>query len=388
MKTAAAASLLAFAAASCVAPPRAPATAGPAAQARAGTPDPALREVPLPGAAAGWRATLVLDRAPTGIWAVRPIAAFSQYGGAQLAACDDEGTLWLLVAYGGKWTPLPVLRDGSWLGGLDQADADPRAPGAEIYVGSRDGNVWQVRTYPHGQRDGRLIAWLPGHEVHTLLAGELDAAHDGPELLAFTSPGALWRLTPDAADGAFRTTKVADLPARVRDAVALPARAGEPPAIAVAARDGAVSLLRLTAAGPNWEEIHRVEQGRGRIALAPGGEVLYSTSEDGRVFRHARGADGAWTTSTIHRGAPGPRGVAVGRFVPDPEVESVAVFGYGAVCELLTRAPGGEWRAEALFTDRDSGHWLCAVEADGRNATAELALCGYGGRVVMLAREP
>ena len=75
-------------------------------------------------------------------------------------------------------------------------------------------------------------------------------------------------------------------------------------------------ILRLGASGPQWEDVHRVAQGRGRLALAPGAapgrEVLYSTSDDGVVFRHQRGSGGAWTTETIHRGAPGPRGIAAG----------------------------------------------------------------------------
>lgn len=379
-------------AAACVAPPPAPQTAaGPAAHARLGTPDPALREVELPGAAPGWRATLVKENAPTGLWTVKALQVFPQYAAPELVACDDAGTLWILVSYSGKWTPFPVLRDGSWLGGLDHADADPRAPGAELYVGSASGNIYQVRSYAHGPVDGRLIAWIPGHEIHTLIAGEVDGARPGPELLAFTSPGALWRISPDAPDGNFTVAKLFDLPSRVRDAVLLPHLAGAAAPIAVATRGGAIRILRLAADGPQWEEVHRVEQGRGRLALAPGAapgaELLYSTSDDGRIFRHARGAEG-WTTETIHRGAPGPRGVAAGRFVADPRVESVAIFGYGADCELLTRAPDGAWTAERLFTDRDSGHWLCAAELDGRNDTDEIALCGYGARVVLLARRP
>lgn len=386
-----------LAVAACAVPPRSatagPATAvGPAAHARAGVTDPAKREIVLPGAAPGWRATLVKENSPTGIWTVKPMQAFPQYATPELVGCDDRGTLWIMVSYSGKWTPVPVLHDGSWLGGLDHAEVDARAPGAEIYVGSQLGSVYQVRTYPNGQADGRMIARIPGHEIHTIVAGEVDSAHAGPEVMIFTRPGGLWRLTPDAPDGEFTLTKVCDLQSRVRDAVVLPTAPGTSPPIAIAARDGGVRVLRLDAQGPQWEDVHRVAQGRGRLALAQGSqlgrEVLYSTSDDGLVFRHQRGADGHWTTATIHRGAPGPRGIAAGRFVADPGVESVAVFGYGADCELLTRTAGGAWTAETLFTDRDSGHWLCAVEVDGRNDTEEIALCGYGARIVLLAREP
>jgi hypothetical protein len=37
---------------------------------------------------------------------------------------------------------------------------------------------------------------------------------------------------------------------------------------------------------------------------------------------------------------------------------------------------------------KDKGHWLCSAEVDGRNATRELFLCGYAGRLVMLFRPP
>lgn len=384
-------------AAGCVAPPRGAAAdlataVGPAAHARAGSTNPAQREVRLPGAAPGWRATLVKENTPTGIWTVKPMQAFPQYATPELVGCDDRGTLWIMVSYSGKWTPVPVLHDGSWLGGLDHADVDPRAPGAEIYVGSQLGSLYQVRTYENGQADGRMIGRIPGHEIHTIVAGEGDAAHAGAEVLVFTRPGGLWRLTPDAPDGGFTLTKISDLPSRVRDAVQLPRDADGVTPIATVARDGALRILRLAAAGLQIEEVHSVPQGRGRLALAPGAAagrvVLYSTSDDGLVFRHARDGRGGWSTETIHRGAPGPRGVAAGRFVADPAVECVAVFGYGADCELLTRRAGEPWRAETLFTDRDSGHWLCAVEVDGRNDTEELALCGYGARIVLLAREP
>jgi len=97
--------------------------------------------------------------------------------------------------------------------------------------------------------------------------------------------------------------------------------------------------------------------------------------------------DDSWSSELIYAGPQGPRGIAVGRFHEDPDLESVAVFGYSARVELLTRGPAG-WELETLFVDRDKGHWLTVAELDGRNGTDELVLSGYGARVVLLARPP
>jgi hypothetical protein len=43
---------------------------------------------------------------------------------------------------------------------------------------------------------------------------------------------------------------------------------------------------------------------------------------------------------------------------------------------------------ETIFEDREKGHWLEAVEIDGRNSTDELLASGYGARIVALARPP
>jgi len=63
------------------------------------------------------------------------------------------------------------------------------------------------------------------------------------------------------------------------------------------------------------------------------------------------------------------------------------VFGYSGTVQMLTRTDEG-WSVEPVFTDVDRGHWLAVAELDGRNGTDELLCCGYGGRVVMLARPP
>jgi hypothetical protein len=89
----------------------------------------------------------------------------------------------------------------------------------------------------------------------------------------------------------------------------------------------------------------------------------------------------------VHVGPQGPRGLAAGRFHADPELESLALFGYSREVVLLTRRDGG-WESEILFVDRDKGHWLSVAELDGRNETDEILLSGYGARVVLLARPP
>jgi hypothetical protein len=79
--------------------------------------------------------------------------------------------------------------------------------------------------------------------------------------------------------------------------------------------------------------------------------------------------------------------VAAGRFDADPNVETIAVFGYSRKVQLLSRRESG-WEVETLFVDRDKGHWLAAVEVDGRNATHELVASGYGARIALLSRPP
>ncbi|MCC6409845.1 MAG: hypothetical protein IT453_22015 [Planctomycetes bacterium] len=362
---------------------------------------PAQAEIPLDGSS-GWDASLVLDQPGVGIWTVGVLKVFEQYGAREIVALDDLGRFHALWSYSGKWTPVSTVHDGKWLGGIVEADLDPRIDGDEFYTGSANGNLYQVTTPHETFLDCRLIGVLPGHEIHTLVGGELDLAHDGPELIAFTRPGKLVRLSArlggapgGSADGitgardGFDVTVLSELPGRVRDALVLPGGAS-PPEIVTAGRHGRVEVLRLDRDGPRWTTIHEVPMGVGRVALAParagGATVLYSTCDDGRVFRHEREGD-AWRNELIYAGPQGLRGIAAGRFDADANVETIAVFGYSKEVELLTRRAGG-WQRETLFVDRDKGHWLCAGELDGRNATDELVASGYSGRVVLLARPP
>jgi hypothetical protein len=358
-----------------------------------GAPDPTRAEVPLP-AATGWQANLVLDNGDVGIWTVGTCKAFPQFGCPEVFGLDDEGHCILLSSYSGKWTPSWTVEDGAWLGALSQLDLDPRVEGPEIYTGGRSGNLYQIVPHLQGGFDTRIVARFPAEEIHTLVGEELLAGRDGAELLVFTALGRTYILEPDGAGG-FGSRLVADLRARVRQALVLPHRAGERPWIAAVCRSGEVLLLRMTDDGLERREILREAMGFGRCALRPGArpdgpQVLYVTRDDGVVLRleGVPGASAAWSRELIYAGPQGPRGIAAGRFDPDPTLETVAVFGYSARVQLLSRRPGEPWSAATLFVDRDKGHWLQAVELDGRNTTDELIASGYGGRIVLLAREP
>ena len=378
----------------CVQPPSAHSTDSPNTVAAL---DPAKSYVKLPGSADGWAASLLMDNDPVGVWRMEPLQFFPQYATPEVVGLDDQGTCWVMVSYSGKWTPQRVIHDREWLGAIDHADVDPSVPGKEMYVGGKKGVLYQVRSYPDGGLDARRIATCDGREIHTLLAGDLDPRHAGPELLVFTRPGGLYRVEQQA-DGTFVSKHLTDLPGRIRDArVLIDGRT-----IVTASRTGKVSLLQITEEGLQWREIFSQDVGFGRLAIgkAPKDDpnatvlhtglmmpVIYSSADNGRVFRHEPKLNGIWETTTIYSGPLGPRGLVSGQFDPDPERETVAVFGYSGRVELLT-LDGEGWSAKTLFSDRDRGHWLSVLEIDGRNNTDEIMLSGYGARMVLLAMDP
>ncbi len=353
--------------------------------------DPKSVEVPLE-ALAGWNASLVLDQGSVGIWTVMSMKVFPQYGCPELVGIDDLGRCHVLWSYSGKWTPVTTIADGTWLGGLALADVDARVPGKELYTGSKSGNLYEVVAYPDAHLDNRLIGSVGAREVHTIVAGELDPRTAGEELLVFTSPGGLFRARPrsDGIDG-FQVELLENLPGRVRDAVVLPTRPGKPAEVMTIGRDGKLQVLSIDERGPKWTTVYERAMGMGRIALRPpelgAALVAYSVCDDGLVFRHERDGDERWRTELIYVGPQGMRGVAAGRFDVDPKVETLAVFGYSARVELLSRR-GDAWRAETIFHEREKGHWICRAEVDGRNGTDELVATGYSGRIVLLARPP
>ena len=351
--------------------------------------NPALAQVELEGAADDWDAYLVFDNEGTGIWTVGAFQVFEQYASPEIVGLDDRGRCTVIASYSGKWFPTQRIGEGQWLGGLAHGDVDARVAGSELYTGGKQGNLYQLRAYPHGALDARLIAHFDGREIHTLLAGELDPRSPGGEVLVFTRPGGLYRVAPTGNDGEFETQLLEVLPGRVRDALVLPARPGTPAEIATVSRAGELALLTIDAEGTHWRTICEREMGMGRLALRPplDGEpvVIYSSLDDGRILRHERAAGGEWSTELIFIGAQGPRGIAAGQSDADPGVETVAVFGYGKQVQLLSRRDG-EWSARTIFEDQDKGHWLGVAELDGRNGTREIIGSGYGARIFMLSR--
>lgn len=353
--------------------------------------DPAKTEVSF-AAGAGWQGTLVLDNGGVGVWTLAVLKMFDAYGCPEIVGLDDKGRCQVLWSYSGKWTPVPTVHDGTWLGGIAQADVDPRVPGTELYVGAQSGNIYEVVTYPDRAIDHRRIARVPGREIHTLLAGEIDASSPGPEIIAFTNPGAVVRVKPRSPErDGFDVEVLAEIDGRVRDACALPQVAGRPREFATVMRTGNVSILTFTEKGPVFTPVIEIGMGMGRLAInadaPPERPVIYSTADDGRVYRSERGADGRWSNEMIYAGPQGMRGCTWGHFDADRSVETIAVHGYSHCVELLSKV-GGKWKRETLFVDRDKGHWLAAGELDGRNATDEIVCSGYSGRVVLLARPP
>ena len=351
--------------------------------------DPAKSLVVLPGAADGWRASLILDNDHTGVWRMESLQLFPQFATPEVIGLDDDGTCWVMVSYSGKWSPMRVLQDGAWLGAVAYGDLDPTAEGVELYTGGKKGRLYQVRAYADGGLDGRRIATFAGAEIHTLVTGDFDVQRPGRELLLFTRPGS-YHLLHCEADGTWHSQFLGTLDGRIRDAILLP----DGRQLATASRDGTIRLLHFQEDGtPIWETIHSASEGRGRLALSlrMGVEnpILYSTGDQGSVFRHTRDANRNWITEVIYFGPLGPRGLVAGQFDPNPEVETVAVFGYSGRVELLSRSKGAKvWSETTLFQDRDRGHWLSNLEIDLRNNTDEILLSGYGARMVLLSRFP
>ncbi len=352
--------------------------------------EPWKGEVPL-ASLGGFDAYLV-HRGDSGIWTVKCLPIHERYGCPQIVALDDKGRCTILNSYSGKWTPQVVVQDGRWLGAIAHADVDPRRSGKELYVGGKRGNVYQVWPHAQGGFDVNVVAYVPGREIHTLVAGDLDTSRAGQELIAFTRPGGMYCIVPNGDTGTSFTHRLLRvLPGRVRDAVILEETAGVSPTVATVSRAGEVALLQFKSGQPTRTVIYRTEMGLGRIALKPPkpGDplVLYVTADDGRILRLSQESDGRFISEMIYAGPQGPRGIAAGRFDTDPDKETVALFGYSQQVRLLTRESDG-WHGETIFKDVDKGHWLAAAELDGRNATDEIILSGYGARVVLLARPP
>ncbi len=351
--------------------------------------DPTLAEVGLPTLSADWAASLV-HQSDVGIWTVRSFPILARYGCPEIVGLDDKGRCTILNSYSGKWSPWQTVHDGQWLGAIAFEDLDANRDGPELYVAGKQGNLYQVWAHREGGFDSNLIARIPGHEIYTLVSGNLDLNSDGNELLAFTLPGGVYRIDPpQSGQRVFQVHLLEELPGCVRDAVVI-GDEGKSPRIITVSRSGQACILRLERGGLASSVIYDSAMGLGRIAVGPcNGDriVLYVTSDDGRIIRLEQTSENQFRDEVIYNGPQGPRGIVTGRFSEIPGQECVAIFGYSRRVELLTREQDG-WRAETLFEDIDKGHWLEAAELDGRNATQEILLSGYGGRVVMLSRPP
>jgi len=338
-----------------------------------------------PRAAAGWSATLVHE-SDSGIWNTGTLKCLPQYGYPEVYALDDKGRCTILVGYSGAFSANLPFQEREWLGDLEALQLERPAGEPELYTGGKRGNLYQVRAHADASFDTKLVARFPAEEIHILQGGDLDPATPGHELLVFTHPGHVYLL-----DRALAPRQLASVEGRIRQTVLLPTEDGTAPWIAGAARSGELYLLRLADGALEMRVVTSEPCGFGRLALAPasrpGQSVLYATRDDGLVLRFEQRGE-AWQRELVYAGPQGPRGLAAGRFDADPAVETVAVFGYSARVELLSRRAGEPWRVETLLEDRDKGHWLETAELDGRNATDELLCSGYGKRVLLLAREP
>lgn len=353
--------------------------------------DPSKAEITLP-ARGGWTASLVYE-GDAGIWTVGAFKCFPAFGCPEIYGLDDKGRFTICVSYGGKWTSFQTIEDREWLGAVAFVDLDPRIPGPEIYTGGKRGNLYQIVAHRETTFDTKVIGRFPAEELHTFVAGELAPDREGRELLAFTMTGDVYDVRPKPEPGAgFAASKIHVASGRVRDVVVIPAAEGTPPWFAGACRSGELLLMRMRGGVIEERTLLREPMGLGRVARrrkeGPEREVLYVTRDDGVVLRCQEGDDGAYSREIIYAGPQGPRGIAAGRFLAEPDAESIAVFGYSRKVELVSRVGKGPWTAEAIFLDRDKGHWLAACEVDGRNGTDELVGAGYGSRIFLLAREP
>lgn len=366
-------------AASCAQP-----TAESSAESPAESGDPRDIETLLPGAAAGWQAVLVHDNGDIGTWTVEAADVSDAWGGDEVVALDDVGICWLLVPYSGRWTAMPSVHDGKWLGALAVADLDSTVAGREIYVGGERGNLYQVVPHPQGGFDVRLLHWYAGEEVHTIVAGQFAPNSEEHELLVFTAPGAMDLMRFDA-NGAATTERIGELPGRIRDAVVLPAAGQVQTRIATVSRTGELELWRLSRDGWDRFPMPSPGTGLGRLAAWPGGYVLFAAADDGRVLRYDL-ADPHAQPVEIWNGGLGLRGIVVAELDGDSTRPELAVTGYDGKVLMLSQDIDGAWHETLLFEEPERNHWLDAGELDGRNATRELLFSGYGGRTVMLRR--
>ena len=364
--------------------------------------DPSKGEIRVPGTAPGWEAFHIYT---TDTWRLHCVGAdfiTGYYGSPQAVVLDEKGRCVLLQLDSGKWSAQVVVEDGRACSAWANGDLDPRVDGTELYVGGGGGNLYQVVHHRTTGYVTTLVAAMPGAALSKLVLADLVPARPGHEMLAFTNNGPVYEVRPDGKDRGFKFELIGDLGTRARDAVLLPASRTRPPRMAVVLQTGEVALVTRTEQGMERTALCREPMSIARIARKPparrsgagaaggedGAEVVYVARCDGLVLRFAERPDGAWTRDILFAGPQGPRGLCAGRFDADPRVETVAVFGYSKKVQLLSARPGEPWRMETLFTDVGGGHWLAAVELDGRNTTDEMIGGGFSYHVFTLGRAP
>ncbi len=365
--------------------------------------DPSKGEIRLSGSAPGWDAFHLFT---TDCWRLHALGGgmlTNYYGSPQVVVLDEKGRCIILQSDSGKWSSTVVVEDGRSCSAWAHGDVDPRVEGTEVYVGGGSGNVYQV---VHQGRKGWstvMVGTIPDASLSKFIVGDVNGAHPGNEMIALTNNGPIYEIRVDAKDQGFVFEQIGDLGSRCRDAVLLPGDSRKPPRVAALLQTGEVALVTRTEKGFDRKPLCSEPMSIARIArkptakrTGPGGvegggaepEVVYVARTDGLILRFAERPDGTWMRDMIYAGPTGPRGLAAGNFDSDPRTETVAVFGYSKKVQLLTARPGEPWHVETIHTDFGGGHWLAAVELDGRNSTDELVGGGFSFHVFMVARTP
>ena len=355
--------------------------------------DPGTGEIPLPGAAPSWNAFHLFT---SDTWRLHSIGAghlTHEHDSPQVIVLDEKGRCVILQGDSGKWSSGVAVEDGTPMSAWARGDLDPRIAGPELYVGGRSGNLFRVTSTGRRSYAAELLGCVPEASLSRFVLGEIDPGHPGHEMLALTNNGPVYDVRPGRApDDGFTLEQIGDLGTRTRDSLLLPGIDGRPPRVAALLQTGEVALLVRTPEGFDRTPLCQEEMSIARMGRRPPregeGEVIYVARVDGLILRFAEQEDGTWEREPIYAGPSGPRGLAAGRFAEDPDVETVAVFGYSKKVQLLSRRDDDPWEVETIFTDTGGGHWLAAAELDGRNVTDELVGGGFSYHVFMLTRGP
>lgn len=339
---------------------------------------------------AEWTARALWEGDAT-VWSLFVADLLPRVTGPEVVAMDDRGRGVLLESHGDEPAAWWLTMDGLWLGAAAWGDVDRQRSGNELYLAGGRGNVYQLIALAQGGFESRAI-WFVPDEIHALLIDEVVPHNPGPDLLACTLQGKIFLLTPGEDGDLWRSALLHQDPGRVRNAVAhdfVPELDGKE--IVYVSRSGRLVLLGWRGRALEERIIHEDVQGFARVALGAAGAgqrpPVYTAGDDGRIRRFALTSSGEWQSEVIYELSAEARGVAAGRFTSDASDESVAVFGYSKEVVVLTRKAGEDrFGSTKIFEDSDRGHWLTAVDLDLRNATDEIVICGYSGRVTLLTR--